>query len=86
MLSQLPEIVFWEGAWMTQLSGALSESGDQYQDFNSLRMTIWIYTANQKLRPAPAQTVQLAPKVRNRNVLRVSGKRGLPLNEAAPLA
>jgi len=34
----------------------------------------------------PRDLVQLAPNVRNRNALRVSAKRGLPLNDAAPFA
>jgi hypothetical protein len=39
-----------------------------------------------RVQSAHAQVVQLAPKVRNRNVLRVSGNRGLPLKDAAPFA
>jgi hypothetical protein len=35
---------------------------------------------------AHAQVVQLAPNVRNKNVLRASGKIGLPLNDASPFA
>ena len=38
------------------------------------------------LQSARAQVVQLAPNVWNRKVLRVFGKRGLPLKDAAPLA
>jgi len=38
------------------------------------------------LQSARAQVVQLAPNVRNRKVLRVLGKRGLPLKDATPLA